>query len=71
MADWSDLVGMTLDEAIDRAEKYKHKIRVLRWNKSDGVATADYREDRVNVEVERHPTIVDGAWKVTKVRGIG
>lgn len=71
MVDWSDLLLLTLDEATTKAERYGYKLRVTHWNKSPGVVTADYREDRLNVHVERNNPSHNTEWVVTKVTGVG
>ena len=71
MADWSDLVGLSLEAAQKRAEKYGHIVRAMRYNDQPAIVTADYKTDRIGVCVEREPEAIDAPWIVTKVWGIG
>lgn len=53
MADWSDLVGLTVGEAKAKAARYGIKaVRVIKQDGDFALGTADYRTDRVNVETE-------------------
>lgn len=70
MADWSSLLGQTLDAAIIEAGNYGFKIRVNKWNNSDGIGTADHRENRINVDCVRHPPETPD-WIVGKINGVG
>lgn len=71
MADWSDLIGLTLEEAQRKAAQYDYKIRVTSWNGKPALTTRDYRPDRINVAVTRNPTTVEGSWRVESVSGQG
>lgn len=71
MADWSDLIGMKLDDAITYAnEHFGYKVRVNKWNQSAGIGTADHREDRINVDCVRHPPETPD-WIIGKINGVG
>jgi hypothetical protein len=60
MADWSDLKGLTVPKATERAARYKHTLRVMRqgdmWMEPD----ATYDEDRINVGVntDEEPIVI-------------
>lgn len=68
MADWSDLIGLTLDAAIDRVENYDHKLRVTHYNDDPVPVFRDFKGNRVNVRVGRSNG--SDPWRVTKLGGI-
>ena len=49
--DLTALVGLTVEEARRRAEARGYQFRVLIEDGRSSYATADFRTDRVNVEV--------------------
>ncbi len=49
--DLTALVGLTVEEARRRAETHGYQFRVLIEDGESPFVTADYRIDRVNVEV--------------------
>jgi hypothetical protein len=55
VADWSDFVGLTVDEAKAKAAKYGIKaVRVVSQDGEFAIGTSDYRTDRLNVETRAH-----------------
>jgi len=68
MADWSDLIGLTIEEACDKVEKYDYKLRVTHYNDKAVPVFRDYQGNRVNVRVARSR----GAdpWRVSQLGGI-
>lgn len=65
---WSILIGMDLQTAIDTVENYDHKLRVTHYNDSPVPVFADFKGNRIDVQVAR----VNGSdpWRVTKLGGI-
>jgi hypothetical protein len=68
MADWSDMIGLTLDEALNKVERYDHKLRVTHYNGEPVPVFRDYQGDRVNVWVGRENG--GDPWRVTKLGGV-
>lgn len=48
---WKNLLGKTIDEAEEIANKVNHTIRVLKEDGQNLIGTMDLRGDRINVEV--------------------
>jgi hypothetical protein len=65
--DFDDLIGSTLDEFVAAAEERGAETRVVIRDSQGLDVTADFRTDRVNVEVET----IDGVDIVTSVVSIG
>ncbi len=72
MADWSDLIGLSLEAAQKRAEKYGHTVVVVRYNDRPATTTRDYIETRIRIAVQREEqAAVDAPWIVSEIRGKG
>lgn len=68
MADWSDLMGLTIQQAADKVEKYDYKLRVTHYNENPVAVFRDYRGNRINVWIGRKHAYEN--WRVTKVTGV-
>ena len=60
--DWQDdLIGMTVDEADEYAAEFSEDgchIRAVKREDQPLISTRDYRQDRLNVEIDEYGYII-------------